>query len=178
MVWAMIQTLKIGRTSSIYCKLARRDQKPQSSPSPAAVLDPKPRPTAAISTEVELDSLLQSHPTVMALTSWSNDSTRKAAAKARMYLRIIALDDYERLVLMDSGSSVNGIHVGSVIPKYLPHVRESEAQKQKDELQLVLVEVGSPMKGKPMSPWLLAAKASTLNCPTSTPKFQYLACSA
>ena len=33
---------------------------------------------------------------------------------------------------MDSGSNTNGINVGSVIPQYLPHVQESEAQKNGD----------------------------------------------
>ena len=63
------------------------------SPNPAVVSDPEPRPTTGISTEVELDALLQAHPKVMARTSSKNHTTRKAGAKAPQKLRNITLDD-------------------------------------------------------------------------------------
>ena len=68
------------------------------------MLDPKPRPTTAISTEVELDAWLKTHPKVMPLTSAKHHSTRKAAAKAQKKLKDMTRGDDECLVLMDSGS--------------------------------------------------------------------------
>ena len=62
--------------------ISQQRTKSQSSPTPATVLDPKPRPTTAMSTEVELDALLKYHPKVVALTISEHHSTRKAAAKA------------------------------------------------------------------------------------------------
>ena len=101
----------------------KQRRKSQSSPTPATVLDPKPRPATAISTEVELDALLKYHPKVLALTSPKHHSTRKAAANVQKKLKDVTLCDDKYLVLMDSGSNVNGINVGSAIPRYLPHER-------------------------------------------------------
>ena len=96
------------------------------------MLYPKPCPASAISNEVQLDALLRSHPKVMALTSSKHHNARKAAAKAQKKRKDMTLGDDECLVLIDTGSNVNGINVGSVIPQCLPHVRVSEAQKHGD----------------------------------------------
>ena len=58
----------------------------------------------------------------MASISGSHFNTKKAAAKAAKKLANIQLEDDERLILLDSGSSLDAADIAVDFPHYLPLV--------------------------------------------------------
>lgn len=84
-----------------------------------------------ITSEKDLEAFLREHP-LLASVSGSYFNTKKAAAKAARKLASIHLEEDERLILLDSGSSLDAADIETEFPNYLALVQDSK--KDEDDI--------------------------------------------